>query len=318
MAAGQTFGERIAEALVEDKLMTREKMDELLAIQKKEGTRLLKLISEKALISEADMMVSMGRVLGTPPINLARLNISPDIMALIPKEIAVNHKVLPVSRLENRLFLAMSDPLNVLAVDDVKRATRMEVFPLIATEKAILEKLSNLEGPKGTMEDIIQDAQKQEEAEKEADNLEVSKESVDNVSLDQLAASSEEAPVIKLANLILIQAIKDRASDIHIEPFEKGVSLRYRIDGALSHVTPPSQESLHGPCLPHQDHEQPRHCRAPAASGRAHACQGCRQGHRPPCLIPAHGSRREMRFACSRQIQPVGQHAKTGHGPRHL
>ncbi len=142
----------------------------------------------------------------------------------MPRDIATNYKVLPVARLGNRLFLAMADPLNVLAVDDVKRMTKLEVSPMIASEKAILDRLANLDTSRtGTMEDIIQDAAKQAEAEAEADNLEVTQETVDSTNLAELAASTEEAPVIKLANLILVQAIKDRASDIHIEPFENMV-----------------------------------------------------------------------------------------------
>ncbi len=153
---------------------------------------------------------------------------------------ASNYKVLPVSRLGNRLYLAMADPLNVLAVDDVKRMTKLEVSPLIASEKAILDRLANLDTSRSTsMEEIIQDAAKQAEAEADAENLEVTHEAAETTDLAQLAASSEEAPVIKLANLILVQAIKDRASDIHIEPFENMVRLRYRIDGALMDMPPP-------------------------------------------------------------------------------
>src|SRR5678809_953967 len=142
MAAVKTVGERIADALVEDGLLTVKQVEELLAQQKKEGTRLLKLILEKAYVSEQDMAVSMGRVLNTPPINLARISITPDIADLLPREVAHNHKVVPVSRLENKLFLAMADPLNVLAIDDVKRTTHLEVAPLIAAEKAIIDKLN--------------------------------------------------------------------------------------------------------------------------------------------------------------------------------
>jgi type IV pilus assembly protein PilB len=147
-----------------------------------------------------------------------------------------------VSRLENKLFIAMADPLNVLALDDVRRITRLEVSPLIASEKAIIDKLNSLDAAKsGSMEDIILGVKKEEDA-ADAENLEVSKETVEEVNLDKLAASSEEAPVIKLANLILVQAIKDRASDIHIEPFEKMLRLRYRIDGALADAVPPPKQ----------------------------------------------------------------------------
>jgi type IV pilus assembly protein PilB len=242
----KSFGERIADALVEDGLLSARQIEELVEQQKQGGTRLLKLILEKAYVSEQDMAVCMGRVLNTPPINLSRVTISLELADLLPREVAQNHKVVPISRLDNKLFLAMADPLNVLALDDVKRITRLEVAPLIASEKAIIEKLNHIDAAKsGSMEDIIEDAKKKQTAENEQagdDNIEVSKESLEEVNLDQLAASSEEAPVIKLANLILVQAIKDRASDIHVEPFEKGMKLRYRVDGVLADATPPPKQ----------------------------------------------------------------------------
>src|SRR5437879_3392297 len=239
----KTFGERIADALVEDGLLSATQVEELLQQQKKEGTRLFKLILEKAYVSEQDMAVSMGRVLNTPPINLARIAIPPDISELLPRELAHNHKIVAVSRLENKLFLAMADPLNVLAIDDVKRITKLEVAPLIAPEKSILDKLNNIDAAKsGSMEDIIQDVRKQGEADAEADNVVISRDTVEEVNLDELAAASEAAPVIKLANLILVQAVKDRASDVHLEPFEKALRLRYRIDGVLVDATPPPKQ----------------------------------------------------------------------------
>jgi type IV pilus assembly protein PilB len=136
----KSFGERIADALVEDGLLTAKQIEELLEQQKKGGTRLLKLILEKAYVSEQDMAVSMGRVLNTPPINLGRISIPVEIAEILPRDVAHNHKIVPVSRLENKLFIAMADPLNVLAIDDVRRITRLEVAPLIASEKAIIDK----------------------------------------------------------------------------------------------------------------------------------------------------------------------------------
>ena len=239
----KSFGERIADALVEDGLLSLTQVDELLELQKKEGTRLLKLVIEKSYVTEVDMTVCMGRILNSPPVNLARIAIPSEIAEILPRDIAHNYKVVPVSRLDNKLFLAMADPLNVLAIDDVKRITKLEVLPLIASERAILDKLQAIDAAKGgSMEDIINESQKRADDDTDADNLEVAKESKEEVNLDQLAASSEEAPVIKLANLILVQAIKDRASDIHIEPFEKMVRLRYRVDGTLIDVTPPPKQ----------------------------------------------------------------------------
>src|SRR5271154_5011088 len=243
MAKIKSFGERIADALVEDGLLGANQVEELLEQQKNGGARLVKLIVEKAYVSEQDLAVCMGRVLNVTPINIARASIQPDLVELIPRETQANHKVIPISRLENKLFLAMADPLNVLALDDVKRITKLEITPLIASEKAIADKLAALDAAKGgSMEDIIQDAQKQQEAEEEAGSIENVRESAEDVSLDKLAASSEEAPVIKLANLMIMQAIKDRASDIHLEPFEKTMRLRYRVDGVLLDATPPPKQ----------------------------------------------------------------------------
>ena len=240
--AVKSFGERIADALVEDGLLTTKQVEGLMEQQKKEGTRFMKLVLEKAFVSEQDMTVSMGRVLNVPPINLSRLSIPTEIAELLPREVAHSHKIIPITRLENKLFIAMADPLNVLAIDDVKRITKLEVQPLIATEKAIMEKLNNLDSAKsGSMEDIIQDARKKVE-DGDSDTIETVKEAIEEVNLDQLAASSEEAPVIKLANIILVQAIKDRASDVHVEPFEKSIRLRYRVDGVLMDATPPPKQ----------------------------------------------------------------------------
>ncbi|MDI9373720.1 MAG: ATPase, T2SS/T4P/T4SS family [Verrucomicrobiota bacterium] len=239
----KSFGERIVDVLVEDSLLTSKQVAEILELQKKEGTRLLELLLKKSYVTDLDMAVAMGRVLNIPPINPAHLNIPLEVANLLPREIAHNHKVVPVSRLENKLFLAMANPLNVLARDDVRDITRMEVAMLIAPEKAIQDKLAQIDAVRGgSIEDIIQDAQKKAIADEDADNVEVSREAIEEVNLDELAASTEEAPVIKLANLILVQAVKDRASDVHIEPFDKTLRLRYRIDGVLVDATPPPKQ----------------------------------------------------------------------------
>jgi type IV pilus assembly protein PilB len=245
MAKIKSFAERIADALVEDGLLSASQIEELLERQRKEGARLVKLLvdKDKQYVSPDDLAVCMGRVLNVSPINLARISLQPEVVELIPRDTAHNHKVVAVSRLDNKLYLAMADPLNVLAIDDVRRITKLEIAPLIASEKAITEKLNALDSAKsGSMEDIIQDAEKKRDAETDDATLEAVKESIEEMNLDQLAASSEEAPVIKLANLIILQAIKDRASDVHLEPFEKAMRLRYRIDGVLIDATPPPKQ----------------------------------------------------------------------------
>ena len=150
MAKIKSFAERIADALVEDGLLSANQIEELLDRQKKEGARLVKLLidKDKQYVSPDDLAVCMGRVLNVSPINLPRISILPDVLELVPRDTAHNHKVIPVGRLGNKLYLAMADPLNVLAIDDVRRITKLEISPLIASEKAITEKLNAIDAAK--------------------------------------------------------------------------------------------------------------------------------------------------------------------------
>ena len=223
----KSFGERIADTLLADGLLTQEQLTEALELQKKQGGRLLKLLIEKQLVTDQDMMVSMGRCLGASPITLSKMRVPQDVIDLIPKELAQTYKMVAVARLGKKLFVAMADPLNVLALDDLRRMrANLQIVPLISTEKAVVDFLNNAQTQvSGGIDAILKDV--------DVSDVELAKEGQEEINLDQLVESSEEGPVIKLVNLMLVQAIKDRASDIHIEPFEKQLRLRYRVDGVL-------------------------------------------------------------------------------------
>ena len=175
------------------------------------------------------MAFSMGRCLNTPPVNLSKVRVPEQIMSLVPREMAKANKLVPIARLDGKLFVAMADPTNILAVDDLKRRVQLDIVPMIATEKAVTETLAGIHG--GTnMTQVLR--QVSEEVAQNAD-VEVQTSKNEEIDLDRLATDSEDAPVIKIVNLILVQAIKEKASDIHIEPFHKTLKLRYRIDGEL-------------------------------------------------------------------------------------
>jgi len=230
----KSFGERIADLLIADGLLTQTQLGEVVDSQKKQGGRLLKLLLDRQFVSDLDMTVAMARCLNTPPVTLAKMHVAPEIADLIPKEMAMTFKLLPVARLGKKLYVAMADPLNVLALDDLRRLQpTLEIIPLISTEKAITDFLNNAQAQAGGgMDEILKDVN--------VDDVEIAKEKSEEINLDKLVESSEEGPVIKLVNLMLMQAIKDRVSDIHIEPFEKILRLRYRIDGVLyDSVSPP-------------------------------------------------------------------------------
>jgi type IV pilus assembly protein PilB len=232
----KTFGDRIADVLIEDGLLLPNQLEEATAIQKEKGGRLLKILTDKQFVTDQDMAFSMGRCLNVSPVNLARIRIPEEIMGLIPREMAKANKLVPVARLNGKLFLAMVDPTNVLAVDDVKRRVQLDVVPMIATEKSVTEALSGVHGGVG-INQALRDVVK--EAEKPAEGVEVQAKVSEEIDIDRLATDSEDAPVIKIVNLIMVQAIREKASDIHIEPFQNSLKLRYRVDGDLAPAESP-------------------------------------------------------------------------------
>ena len=229
----KSFGERIADVLIEDGLLLPSQLAEATELQKKQGGRLLKLLTDKQYVTEQDMVISMGRCLDVPPINLSKVRVPEEVADLVPKEMARQYKLAPVCRLGNKLFVAMADPLNVLALDDLRQRTKLEIVPMITTERSVTEALSGVGSASAQMDQVLRDAQTQ------ADNVEEVKINREEIDLDRLAVESEDAPVVKIVNLILVQALKEKASDIHLEPFEKQFKLRYRVDGSLVEASSP-------------------------------------------------------------------------------
>ena len=225
----KSFGERIADVLIEDGLLLPNQLEEAVTIQRKDGGRLLKILTDRQFVTEQDMAFSMGRCLNTPPINLTKVRVPDEIMSLVPRDMAKANKLVPIARLDGKLFVAMADPTNVLAVDDLKRRVQLEIVPMIATDKAVAEVLS---GSHSTA-NMSQVLKKVAEEAVQASDVQVQAAKREEIDIDRLATDSEDAPVIKIVNLILAQAVKEKASDIHIEPFHTALKLRYRIDGEL-------------------------------------------------------------------------------------
>ena len=236
--SAKSFGERIADILIEDGLLLPSQLEEAQELQKKQGGRLLKLLTDNQFVTEQDMAISMGRCLDKPPINLAKLRVPEPIMNLVPKDMAKSYKLMPVAVLGNKLFVAMADPMNVLALDDLRTRTKMDIVPMIATERSVNEALSGVHSATGAIDEVMKKAAADADAEA-GEAIQVESKQREEIDLDRLAADSEDGPVIRIVNLILVQALKDRASDIHIEPGEKSVRLRYRLDGNLVEASGP-------------------------------------------------------------------------------
>ncbi len=238
--SAKSFGERIADILIEDGLLLPSQLEEAQELQKKQGGRLLKLLTDNQFVTEQDMVISMGRCLDKPPVNLSKIRVPETIMGLVPKDMAKSYKLVPIAVLGNKLFVAMADPMNVLALDDLRTRTKMDIVPMIATERSVNEALSGVHSATGAIDEVMKKAAMDAALEDAAgESVEVASKQREDIDLDRLAADSEDGPVIKIVNLILVQALKDRASDIHIEPAEKSVRLRYRMDGNLVEASGP-------------------------------------------------------------------------------
>src|SRR6266513_404638 len=142
----KSFAERIADVLIEDGLLLPNQLEEAIGVQQKEGGRLLKILTDRQFVTDQDMTVSMGRCLNTPLINLSKLRVPEEVMSLVPRDMAKANKLIPIARVNGKLFVAMADPTNVLAVDDVKRRVQLEIVPMIVTERAVSDMLSGVHG----------------------------------------------------------------------------------------------------------------------------------------------------------------------------
>jgi type IV pilus assembly protein PilB len=226
---------RLGEILVKESLITQDQLQKALEFQRVNGGKLGSCLTKMGFITDDDITGVLSRQYGVPSINLKYYEIDPTVIRLIPQDTALRYQVVPLSRVGSVLTIAMTDPTNVFAMDDVKFMTGFNVEPVVASEAAISDAISRFYGGAAAngeelsnlMRDLVE-----EELELAPDD-----EELDAASLEKAA---EEAPIIKLVNLILTDSVKRGASDIHIEPYETEMRVRFRVDGMLQTVmTPP-------------------------------------------------------------------------------
>ncbi|MCQ9208822.1 MAG: Flp pilus assembly complex ATPase component TadA [Omnitrophica bacterium] len=235
---------KLGKLLVKEGLITEEQLQKAISAQKQEGKRIGEILVNLGLVTEKDIVVTLGKQLNIPYASLAKGLLEPDahqdLASLIPESFARQYCLIPLSRNLNSLTVAFADPLDILMMDNLKKMTGCDVNPIVASESDISQALDKFYGEKSMLREAISDSY---EVETGAIALAAPDEE-ENLSLDTLIAKAEEAPVVKLVDLILRQAIKDRASDIHIEPFKDKISIRYRIDGVLYEIPPPARHLL--------------------------------------------------------------------------
>lgn len=218
--------DRLSQVLIKNKLVTEKALKQALDVQEKEGGSLTRILIKEGIVDEKGLMSAMSSAFNIPAINLSRYKIEEDSVTLIPERMARQYRSIPICRLTNTLIVAMADPLNVIAIDDLKMISKLDVEPVLSTETDIIEAIDKFYAPKGkALSDIIKES--------EGSDLEVVSVSKEESDISEAALEGETPPIVKIVDLILIEALKKRASDIHIEPEEKDVRVRYRIDGNL-------------------------------------------------------------------------------------
>ena len=264
---------KLGEMLVKAQLITDPQLEEALKIQRREGGKLGSIVVRQGFCSDQDIVSFLGMQYGVPAADLDQWpTIEPSVIALVPAELANKHKVLPLQRSGNVLTLAMSDPTDIFAMDDVRFHTGYNIDPVVSSEMGLIRGIERYyggssglrlreEGPlgakaplgapeaavgafnKGAFEEAADEALDLKGLEDELEDSETQYETLDeeeNINAAALAKGSEEAPVVRLVNMVLIDAIRKGASDIHVEPYEKSYRIRFRIDGQLIEVMRPN------------------------------------------------------------------------------
>ena len=226
---------RLGELLTKASLISVDQLKEALKVQKETGGKLGETLIKLGFVSEEDITECLSQQFGVPSINLAHFEIDGNVIKLIPADVARKYNILPVNKTGATITIAMADPTNVFAMDDIKFMTGYNVEPVVASELGIKAAIDNYYGSTSSLElkKVMEDLQQSESA-----DLEVLEED-EELDVEALAEGAEEAPVVKLCNLILSDAIKRGASDIHIEPYEKEYRVRFRIDGILYEIMNP-------------------------------------------------------------------------------
>src|SRR5712675_596576 len=231
------MSQRLGDLLVKEKVISPEQLEQALKTQKDAGgkDRLGSTLVKLGFLSDEDVTNFLSRQYGVPAINLQFFEIDPAVVKLIPYETAKRYQILPLSRVGASLTIAMVDPTNVFAMDDIKFMTGFNIEPVVASESSIIEGIEKAYGTtqQEDLEQVMQSMTEMEEADVELQA------DAEELELADLEKAADEAPVVKLVNLILTDAVKRGASDIHIEPYEKEFRVRFRIDGVLQAIMSP-------------------------------------------------------------------------------
>jgi len=230
------MSQRLGDLLVKEKVITQEQLEQATKLQKDSHTRLASALVKLGFLSDEDVTNFLSRQYGVPAINLSYFEIDPAVVKLIPYETAKRYQILPLSRVGASLTIAMVDPTNVFAMDDIKFMTGFNIEPVVASESSIIEGIDKAYGT--SKEEELEQVMQSMNDLGEGTDVELQSEEQE-LELKELEKAADEAPIVKLVNLVLTDAVKRGASDIHMEPYEKEFRVRFRIDGVLQLIMNP-------------------------------------------------------------------------------
>jgi type IV pilus assembly protein PilB len=220
---------QLGQIMVEEGLITPKQLDDALEEHRSSPKSLGRVLIDLRLITETDLVRVLAQQVGLEFVDLAEHPVDPTATALLPEALARRYRALPIGDRDGKLLVAMSDPANVYALDDIRTITGRDVQPVVATAADIERAIQKYAGMDSQVEALASVAAEAEE-----------------VDVDDLEAALEDAPIVKLVNAIMTQAVGDRASDVHIEPGEKNVRIRFRVDGVLHEPMPAAPKNIQG------------------------------------------------------------------------
>src|SRR2546427_1175951 len=223
---------RLGELLVRENLISLQQLQKAQEEQKKAGGRIGYHLTKLGFLEQSEPPNFPSKQDGVPSISLKEFDIDAEVVRLVPKDVAEKHQCIPVNRAGASLILAMSDPSNIYAIDDIKFLTGYNIEVVVASEQAIKEALEKYYTEKAPSYEEVMEGFDENEIAFEHDSEE-------GINVVDLEKSATDAPVVKLVNLVLLDAIKKGASDIHVEPYERDFRVRYRVDGVLYEVMKP-------------------------------------------------------------------------------
>jgi type IV pilus assembly protein PilB len=224
------MGSNLGELLIQEKLLNDEQLKSAVDYQKKNEVGIGSAIVSLGYLSEEEMAQALSRQLGYPYINLDQFEVYPDVIQLIPVEIAKKYLIMPIHRIRSFLTLAMVDPTDLDIIEDIRFRSGLSIQPVIASESGIMNAISKYYGSSDALrvKKIVDEIEQAEDT-----SVNIIEEEEEDYDIEELVHSTEEAPIITLVNTIFIDAIKKGASDVHFEPYEKNFRVRYRLDGTM-------------------------------------------------------------------------------------